>query len=176
MKFSDWLAEDKTIPQLQQHIQQGFPNTKKRQHATHEVRITKLQYLPITNKEILRITANTTSTNGNPHKQILDLQNVNFQPPNSGNNVVIQDLGGHPHSITPVVLNINNVKVYCDCEDYQMRFAHYNIENNCHIGPPPAPYTRKTDTRPEANPNHVPGLCKHLLAVVSDLKQQKVLK
>ena len=176
MRFIEFLMEEKTIPQLQRHIQQGFPNTKKRQHATHEVQISKLQYLPITNKDILRITADTLTDNGNRHKLIMDLQNVNFQPPNSGNNVTVTDLGGYKHSITPVILNINNVKVHCDCEDYQMRFAYYNIQNNCHIGPPPAPYTRKTDTRPEANPSHVPGLCKHLLKVAEDLRRQQILK
>lgn len=170
------LNEDQTIPQLHQHIQQGFPNTKRRQHVTHEVRVTGIQYTPMLQNGILRINSSTTSNNGNAHTQALDIRDINFQPENSGNNVTIQDNSGRSHSVTPAKLNVSTVAVYCDCEDYQMRFANFNIQNNCHLGPPPPRYIRKTTTRPPANPNQVPGMCKHIIKVTDELKQLGILE
>lgn len=175
MKLSE-LFEDQTIPQLQQSIRQGFPDTKKRQHATHEVHVTKLQYTPLLQNDILRINSSTSSDNGNTHTQAMDIRDVNFQPDNSGNTVKVKDSSGVQHSITPVTLNVNTVAVYCDCQDYQMRFANFNIQNNCHLGPPPPRYVRKTTTRPPANPLRVPGMCKHLLKTAEEVQRLGILK
>ena len=173
MKLSE-LLEDVTIPQLNQYIRQGFPHTKKRQHATYEVKINKLQYEPILDQDVLRVVSSTRSDNGNEHNQMLELRGINFQSSNVGHNREIIDINGHPHSITPVPLNISTVGVRCDCEDYMMRFANFNIQQNCHLGPPPPRYVRTTD-RPEVNPHHVPGMCKHIIRVVDDLRGKGIL-
>lgn len=174
MRFSEFLKEDQTVPQLQQKIQQGFPDTKKRQHVTHEVTIKSLTCATLKLKKLLRISSTTTS-NGNEYKQFMDIRNVEFQPSDSGNTVPIRGLYGNYHDITPSELNSTNVGVYCNCQDYQMRFAYYNVQNNCHVGAPPKPYT-KTSDRPEVNPQHVPGMCKHLLKLTEELKKQKILQ
>ena len=178
MKLSEIvvLKEDATIPQLHQHIRQGFPDTKKRQHATNEVSVTKLQYTPIIQQDTLFVDSTTSSSNGNAHKQALEIQNVNFQPVNSGSNVKIKDSSNVEHAVTPAKLNTSNVSVFCDCEDYQMRFAAFNIQNNCHLGPPPARYVRKTTTRPPVNPLQVPGFCKHLICITQELQRLKILQ
>ncbi len=175
MKLSD-LFEDLNINQLHQNIQRGFPKTKKRQHVTHEVNVNNIHFKIDTNQKILSINANTsTSGTGNKHTPMLALKDVNFQAPQSGQNVEIQGADGQKQSITPVKLNINNVMVACDCEDYIKRFAPYNVQNNCHLGQPPAPYTRKTTTYPEVNPKHLPGMCKHIIKIVEVLKQKHIL-
>ncbi len=169
------LGEDQTIPQLHQHIRQGFPHTKKRQHATHEVSITKLRYVPVLDNNVLKIDGATRSSNGNNHTQAMEIRGVTFQSANSGNVVQVSDVNGNSHFVTPAPLNTSTVGVFCDCEDYQMRFAIFNIQQNCHIGPPPEPYIRKTTTRPPANPNNVPGMCKHLITIANDLQAKRIL-
>lgn len=164
------LFEDATIPQLTRSIEVGFPDTRKRQHATNEVRVDQIQYLPLKGNGILRIQSATTSTNGNKHKQFLDLRNVNFESGNTATNATFTSKSGEETSVQPIRLNTTNVGVYCDCEDYNMRFANYNLNNNCHVGPIPPRYVRKTTTRPPANPARVPGMCKHLLKIVQDLR------
>jgi len=57
-----------------------------------------------------------------------------------------------------------------------MRFANYNLNHNCHVGPIPPRYVRKTTTRPPANPNAVPGCCKHLLKAIEDLRGYGLIK
>ncbi len=170
------IVEDATLQHLRNEIERGFPDTKKRQHATNEVTVTKLQYIPRIEADILQINSSTSSTSGNVYKQLIQANGVNFQPDNSGNTVSVKDSNGTSHSITPVKLNVNNVGVFCECEDYQKRFAEINVSNNCHIGPQPAKYVRKTTTRPPANPLNVPGMCKHLIAVTDRLKQLKILQ
>ena len=164
------LFEDLTIPQLQQSTQQGFPDTKKRQHATNEVRVDHFKYTPYKGNNILRIETITGSNNGHKHKLLIDLRNVKFEGGDNERNVTVTSGDGQETSLQPVPLNTTNVGVACDCPDYIMRFAAYNLNNNCHIGPVPPRYVRKTTTRPEANPNHVPGCCKHLLRAIEDLR------
>lgn len=170
------IVEDATLQHLRNEIERGFPDTKKRQHATNEVTVTKLQYIPRIESDILQINSSTSSTSGNVYKQLIQANGVNFQPDNSGNTVSVKDSNGTSHSITPVKLNVNNVGVFCECEDYQKRFAEINVSNNCHIGPQPAKYVRKTTTRPPANPLNVPGMCKHLIAVTDRLKNLHIIQ
>lgn len=174
VKVYELLSEDATIPQLQQNIQRGFPDTKKRQHATNEVRITSIKYIPAQGLNVLKVESTTASTNGNQHSQLINFRNANLHG-NSDTGVKVETPEGKEFTMDPLKLNTTNVGVYCDCEDYMMRFAAFNIQNKCHLGPPPPPYTRKTTTRPEANPSHVPGMCKHLLKVVDETQRVGIL-
>lgn len=171
MKLID-LFEDLTVPQLQQSIQTGFPNTRKRQNATDEVRVDKTVFIPMEANNILQVKAETSSNNGNTHQQNIHFKNVKF---NAGNAKFVGN-DGQEHSIQALPLRITTVGVNCDCEDYQWRFATFNLNNKCHIGPVPPAYVRKTTTRPPANPSNVPGLCKHLLRVVQDLRQKGLVR
>jgi hypothetical protein len=169
------LFEDHTIPQLQTSIEQGFPNTKKRQHATGEVRVTNNTYTPFTNQKVLRVEAHTQSNSGEQYNQFIDLRNITYEYSSNSSNVPIEAVDNHEYYVQPIQLNTTNVGVFCTCPDYQMRFAAYNMQNNCHIGPPPARYVRKTENRPEVNPDHVPGMCKHLLKVTDQLRQDGIV-
>jgi hypothetical protein len=169
MKLSE-LFEDQTYPQLTQSIERGFPNTQKRQLATGEVRVADNRFTPFTNAKVLRVDSHVASNSGRRYNQFVDLRNVVYETHANETNVPVSATDHSEYHIQPVELNTTNVGVYCNCPDYQMRFAHYNIQNNCHIGPPPKNYTRKTQNRPEVNPQHVPGLCKHLIKVVNKMK------
>ncbi|MGZ5486719.1 MAG: hypothetical protein ACXWFB_12570 [Nitrososphaeraceae archaeon] len=171
MKISDILNEDATIPELERNIEVGFPDTKKRQHATNEVQVTNLQYTPIPQSNFLRINSNSRSTNNNTHQQIIDLRTIQFDKIDNEQNVSFEARNGTKYFVHPVELSATTVGVFCDCEDYMMRFANFNIQNNCHVGPTPRPYTRKTDNRPPVNPSKVPGMCKHLIKLADQLEQ-----
>ncbi|PPD55681.1 MAG: hypothetical protein CTY12_00045 [Methylotenera sp.] len=168
------LFEDATIPQLQQSIEQGFPDTKKRQHATNEVQVAAYQYIPKTNVKLLQVVSNTNSQSGGRYNQVIVLRDVQYDMADSATNISI-DRGGKKFYVKPVAFNTTNVAVSCNCPDYIMRFAHTNAENNCHVGQLPPQYIRKTTDRPSANPNHVPGMCKHLLKMTEDLQRTGLL-
>lgn len=169
MKLSD-IFEDQTVPQLRQSTEQGFPRTKKRQHSVGEVRVTGIQYLPAPQQKAIQITTATTSSSGNQHKQSVMLKNAEFETMGNGSNASFKDATGREYFIKTLPLTDTNVHVTCDCEDYIFRFAHTNDQNGCHLGQLPPNYVRKTTTRPPANPNNVPGCCKHLLKIMDTLK------
>jgi hypothetical protein len=170
MKLVD-LFEKQTLAQLQQSVVTGFPGTTKRQNDVGSVKIDNITYTPFRHKskQILRVNADTASNNGHAHKVIVELRGVEFGAVDGGVEVTSTD--GQQISITPVSLNTSYVGVSCDCPDYIFRFANYNINNDCHVGPIPPRYIRKTTNRPEVNPNKVPGMCKHVMAAIGDLRK-----
>jgi hypothetical protein len=170
------LFEDQTIPQLKQSIERGFPDTKKRQHAVGEVRVVDNRYTPFTSASVLRVDSHVASNSGRRYNQFVDLENVSYDLHSAEGNVPVSATDHHEYYIKPVELNTTNVKVFCNCKDYQMRFAFYNIQNNCHIGPPPKQYSKVAGSdRGPVNPLKVPGLCKHLIKVVNILKQDGIV-
>lgn len=57
----------------------------------------------------------------------------------------------------------NYVRVRCSCYDFRFRFAWEDKAVQALYGGRPARYTRKPgSTRPEVNPQHIPGMCKHI--------------
>lgn len=68
--------------------------------------------------------------------------------------------------IAPISYNNTKVLVRCSCPDFRHTFAYYVKDQLKALAfGALAPYVRKTTTRPPRNPNHIPGLCKHLLAL-----------
>lgn len=74
----------------------------------------------------------------------------------------------------------NKVLVRCGCSSYYYYYWFWNKKNKAHEGQSLKPYSRKTPSgpngRPEVNPDHVPGLCKHLVFTIKELKRKRQLK
>ena len=70
----------------------------------------------------------------------------------------------------------NTVRVNCSCSDFYFTFAWYNWQKRCLFGKKPLPYVRKTVTRPERNPQHLPGMCKHIYWNLIDLYELDILQ
>jgi hypothetical protein len=62
------------------------------------------------------------------------------------------------------------VTVRCSCPDFYFTFMWYNFKNKTLFGRMGKRYVRKTTTRPERNPLHIPGICKHLFQLQSYLR------
>lgn len=67
------------------------------------------------------------------------------------------------------------VQVRCSCPDFYYRWWYYNNKNKVLTGPPMPAYARKTKTRPEVNPLHIPGACKHIISLTDRLIAAKIL-
>lgn len=61
-------------------------------------------------------------------------------------------------------IDINGDTLFVEnCADFFYTFAFYNAQvGHCLYGPVPKPYIRKTQNRPARNPQHLPGICKHI--------------
>lgn len=65
----------------------------------------------------------------------------------------------------------NFVRVRCSCMDFRFRFAWEDKAVQALYGGRPARYTRKPgSTRPEVNPKHIPGMCKHIYQAAKSIE------
>ena len=164
------LNEVSTAPDLVQNIERAFPNTRKRQHATNEVTISNVQYIPYIGTKLLHVKSSSMS-NGHQYAQALQFVRVNFESEDTDSNSTFKASDGTDYHIQPLDLSDINVKVRCSCLDFRFRFADYNSQDKSLVGRAPPLYQRKTTTRPPVNPTGVPGMCKHLLKLVDMLQQ-----
>lgn len=57
----------------------------------------------------------------------------------------------------------NYVRVRCGCADFRFRFAWEDRDAGCLYGGVPKGYTPVPGSnRPPVNPDHIPGMCKHI--------------
>lgn len=67
------------------------------------------------------------------------------------------------------------VQCRCSCDDFYYTYWYYDKQNKALVGPAMKPYIRKTTNRPERNPAHVPGMCKHLRTLVKKLSKEGII-
>lgn len=68
------------------------------------------------------------------------------------------------------------VQVRCQCPDFRFTWAEWDKKEHSLSGRNFPRYRRKTENRPERNPDHAPGLCKHLYGLVERLKRDRIMK
>lgn len=167
------IEEDATYNQLRQNIQRGFPATRKRQHATGEVNVTNMQYVPVANG--LQVKA-TSRSNGHNYAQTIIFSDIKYQPDGGEGTTTFTGTDGSERNIQPVALQGARVKVQCSCLDFHYRFANHNHQADALVGKPPPLYQRVPGSnRPPVNPQQVSGICKHIIKVVDALKQNGVI-
>jgi hypothetical protein len=169
------LDEASTAPKLRQNITTAFPDTTKRQNATSEVAISNMVYIPYIGTKMLHIKA-VASSNSHQYQVSMQFTNVVFDGADTEENVTFTASDNTEAHIQPIDLANNNVKVRCTCLDFYHRFANYNSQDKSLVGRAPPVYVRKTTTRPPVNPTRVPGMCKHLLKLVDDLRNTGMVK
>lgn len=169
------LDEVSTQQQLVTNIERVWPQTRKRQNATNEVNITKLEYIPYIGTKLLHVRSQSVS-NGHPYQQALQFVNVAFEDADTPENATFKATDGTDAHVQPIVLSNTNCKCRCNCMDFYYRFAAYNAQDRSLVGRAPKPYIRKTETRPSVNPDQVPGMCKHLLKLTETLRQNGLVK
>lgn len=82
---------------------------------------------------------------------------------------------GQAYIIEAVNYNSDDVKVSCSCLDFYYRFSVWNNRDGSLYGNPPPPYVNKTDGREPVNPDKIAGLCKHLISLTDELRQERFL-
>jgi hypothetical protein len=176
-QVTDMLNEAATYDDLFNNITQEFPETRKRQHATNEVNVREIRYIPVrTTAEggALQL-ASTTTSNSHTYKQQLLFSDVHFAEEDAEDNITFRATDGQEYHVQPITMDGNRIRVNCNCMDFHMRFALWNFNNDTLMGRKPPPYRRKTDNRPPVNPGQVDGMCKHLIKVCDQLRQQGLI-
>lgn len=165
--------DEAAFSELEQNTLTFIPTTTKRQHAVTPVQITAVELIPAPQSGTLEARGEAQSGT-NKYQPIILFSDVEYQDEDTGENITFTAVDNNEYHVAPISLHQNNVKVRCTCMDFRWRFAMANQQNDVLHGPGPELYTKKTD-RPPNNPRNVPGVCKHLLRFVNELKNSRVV-
>ena len=169
-----YLEELSTYAQLQQNTQRAFPQTPRQQNAgTVQIANMKLQPFGPTND--LQCVAEARNEGKTYNPKIMFLQ-VEYEDEDTQQNVTFTGSDGQEYHIQPINLNGSNCKVACTCLDFYWRFASFNYNDQSLIGQKPPPYQKRSETRGPANPAQVPGVCKHIIKTVENLRQTGLVR
>lgn len=167
--------------QLYRSTERAFPGTKRRQHVTGSIVISDISMIPYLGMKTLylRSEADNTADDGGIYRPIILFRNVKYHRGAAPGllEIVASDNGNHYH-LSQIEATKNDVLVRCSCEDFFWRFEFYNSSKNNNeslYGRVRAPYERKTDWAPPANPLQLEGACKHILAFFKKLADEGLI-
>lgn len=178
--------DEATYADLERNVMNFVPRTRKRQYALAPLRVTGMEFSPVPNAGNLLV----EGTVSNPQSETkagalyapkILFQEVEFHNPEgeeeiaNPNTLTIQGKNGKEFTISPIMLTKNNVKVQCNCLDFWWRFSFYNHRDQSLLGYDVGYYRKKTN-RPPVNPRQVPAMCKHLLKLAIELKNNGIVR
>jgi len=172
------LAERSTYQDLERSTIAAFPQTRKRQHATHPIQITRTEFTPYigTRNLLVRGQARSGTYNNVFYKPMLFFNEVQYEEEDTNELATFKASDNQDYHIQPIDLSGNIVRVRCDCLDFYFRFAPWDFSNDDLFGVKPKPYVRKTNHYPPVNPTRSKGICKHVMKLVLTLRDARMLK
>lgn len=172
------VLEETPMQGLEQKAIQNFPRTKKRQHATDEVRIMQQKYVALPNEKKLRVEATmrgSSSGKSKTYTAVVQFDDVVFEDEDTPSNKTFVASDGEEYHIRPLSARNTDVHVKCDCLDFYWRFALWNFNDDSLYGKKPKPYHKKTN-RPPVNPHKVAGVCKHIMKFATALRASTLVR
>lgn len=162
-----------SIPELLKATKSQFKSD--REIESRSVRIINKKFIPSYKESNLTCVAQTqTSTN----RYLTKIQINDVQFGDEENSTSVMGADNRPISFVPCDYMRCSIKVSCNCLDYYQRMASYNKSEGGLIGDEsPSHYKSPVDVgnKAKGNPNNSIGACKHIIALVIELKQEKVL-
>jgi hypothetical protein len=165
---------ERTLDSLYTGTLTGFDTPRKQ--TAGRVQVIKTEFIPAPRIRAVGVGANTRSAAKTYQTKIFFDDVVYLEDgDDQANAYTFTAPDGQDYMIEPITYNSNDAKVRCSCLDFHWRFAVWNGQDGSLLGDSPDPYIKKTDRAPN-NPDEVPGLCKHLIALVDKLRQERFLK
>ena len=162
-----------SIPELLKATKSQFKSD--REIESRSVRIINKKFIPSYKESNLTCVAQTQTTQ-NKYTTKIQIDDVQFEDEMESTSVMGVD--NRLITFIPCDYMRCSVKVSCNCLDYYQRMASYNKSNNILIGnDSPSHYKSPVDpgNKAKGNPNNSIGVCKHIIALIIELKQEKVL-
>jgi len=162
------MISESSINDLYRSTVLAFPHTSKRQYAVDPVEISAITYTPYLGMKTLFVKC-IAQNEGREYSPIILIKKVHFL--SKGGHVIKTD--GQNYFLEQVSLD-NDVLLRCNCKDFSFRFNFYDYVDKSLYGRKRKKYESKGG--PPANPLNMPGMCKHLLKLVSVLKEDGVFQ
>lgn len=157
------LFNESSLEELYASAVRAFPRTTKRQHATQPIVIEELRWTPFLGVKTLFIKAEARNETRHYQPMVL-FKGVNY----GGRGVKIIASDGLEYSFDKLSLENTDVLLRCNCPDFTWRFNYYNWEDASLYGNKRKKYDSQGG--PPANPQQLPGMCKHLMRTVEALR------
>lgn len=172
LQFGQWLAESSSS-ELYDSTVRAFPNTRFRQHATDPIKIVRLEWVPYLGVKTLFISSLAQNTDkGTEYRPMVVFKGVKYGQP--GRNMVeITASDDKQYAFERLSHEDSGVLVRCDCADFRWRFNYYDWVDRSLYGNKRKDYQGKGG--PAANPQEMPGMCKHLIKLFSALGEAGVV-
>lgn len=168
---SDDLLLELNYNALLRNTETNF-DTPRKQNATR-VQIRDVEFIPSLRDGTLTAVG---KSEGKDHDYITKLvfSNIKFVGEKDTHHVSVTGSDGTDYHFSPIKIGGgHHIKVNCECLDFYYRFAAWNHAKKALDGKPPTPYIKKTN-RPPVNPKKVPGVCKHIIKFIDQLKSEGV--
>lgn len=165
--MTDQLLET-SLQQLVSQTERAFPGTTKRQHATDTTAVANIEMVPQKGK--LLVKGSVRGSQNKLYEIIMQFDKVKYNPAEEEDKVTFV-ANGDTFVISPIPLQTTDCKVRCTCLDFRFRFAVLNYGDGSLYGPkPPVYHPKPGSNRGPANPTHSPGVCKHIMTFVDELR------
>jgi hypothetical protein len=170
MNFCDWYQlQESSLEDLYTSSVDAFPKTTKRQYATNTIKIAKLDWTPYTGLKTLFVRA-LAQNEGREYNPVILFKNVQYTE--DGVALTIDD---KIYKLKPLSFENNDVLLRCQCQDFQWRFNYFDHLDQSLYGKKRKKY--EALYHPDsANPQKMPGMCKHLMKMVKALQESKILR
>lgn len=168
------LIIELTLPQLHQSAVAAYPLTTKRQHATDELNVGAVKFVPHENALMIKA-AVTNQNGGKTYDTTILIEPVQYVDEDGPQVITFTGSDGEDHHIQPIRAHSSQAKVRCNCLDLYWRFANWNFSHGSLLGTKPKAY-QPTSNRPDANPQQKPGICKHLMKTIETLVHSNLLR
>jgi hypothetical protein len=175
-RIEQMIAET-SAGQLRNNTLQFQPPSKMRQNAMAPVQVRSMILVPMRGqRDNGQLKVEATIMNGpNQYDSTILFHNVVYEDADRPDNITFVGADKQNYHVVPINLMQDNAEVRCTCLDFYFTFSKWNNQDKSLYGPPPEPYTPKTQRAPR-NPSRKPGLCKHLLKVVQELKNERLVR
>lgn len=167
----EWF--ESTLNDLHTSAVNAFPNTRKRQHAIDPIRIVEVTWTPYLGMKTL-FTSGRASSGDKEYKPLILFKNVAYHENNAQGLVGLAASDGQDYFLEKINLADHDVVVRCNCPDFHWRFNYFDHLDKSLYGRKRAPYQALFNPG-SANPQEMPGICKHIMKFARVLSQSGIV-
>ena len=171
--ISNTILVETSLNVLYNNTVNGFDSD--RASAANRVQVLNKDFVASPDQGVLLCKARTRSS-AKQYETRIAFSGIEYQgdEEQGGQTTTFQTPDGQEYTIVPAQYANTDVQVSCSCLDFYYLFAAWNSKDGSLQGNPPPAYVPKTDREPR-NPQQLPGMCKHLIALSDDLRQQRIV-
>ena len=169
----DKLWTESSLQELYQSAVDAFPSTQMRQHAVDPIVISSLQWVPFLGMKTLFVKG-LAESGGSEYSPVVVFKRVGYQDTSGPGVIPLAASDGQEYFLERLSAEQTDVLVRCNCDDFYWRFNYFNSTDK-------SLYSRKRKKYEalynpgSANPQSMPGLCKHLMKMAGVLRESGVL-